>query len=148
MPACDGNKIIAHVCNDNGGWGAGFTGAVSACWDEPEFAYRTLHRRYGITLGTAQLVMVGPDLWVANMFAQRGYSGPGCPAIRYRALAQALEEVAQQAILRFASIHMPRIGCGLAGGDWETVGPIVERELCDRGIDVTVYDLPTVYDPA
>jgi hypothetical protein len=36
---------------------------------------------------------------------------------------------------------MPRIGCGLAGGKWEDIGPIVEEELDNQGIDVTVYDL-------
>jgi hypothetical protein len=36
---------------------------------------------------------------------------------------------------------MPRIGCGLAGGKWEEVGKIVEEELVNRGVTVTVYDL-------
>jgi hypothetical protein len=37
---------------------------------------------------------------------------------------------------------MPRIGCGLAGGNWDTVGAIVEQELGRQGVAVTVYDLP------
>jgi hypothetical protein len=41
-----------------------------------------------------------------------------------------------------ASVHMPRIGCGLAGGDWEVVGKIVEEELANTGVPVTVYDFP------
>jgi hypothetical protein len=36
---------------------------------------------------------------------------------------------------------MPRIGCGLAGGKWEEVGRIVEEELLNNGVAVTVYDL-------
>src|SRR5262245_22379163 len=39
-PRVDGPKIIAHVCNDVGGWGAGFVLAVSRRWPEPERAYR------------------------------------------------------------------------------------------------------------
>ena len=35
---------------------------------------------------------------------------------------------------------MPRIGCGLAGGRWEKVEPLVRTRLSDRGISVTVYD--------
>jgi hypothetical protein len=34
---------------------------------------------------------------------------------------------------------MPRIGCGLAGGDWSTVEKIINDSLPD--IDVYVYDL-------
>ena len=34
---------------------------------------------------------------------------------------------------------MPRIGCGLAGGKWAVVEPIIQRALED--IPVFVYDL-------
>jgi hypothetical protein len=36
---------------------------------------------------------------------------------------------------------MPRIGCGLAGGKWETIEPILIKKLIEKGIKVTVYDL-------
>jgi len=39
-----------------------------------------------------------------------------------------------------ASVHMPRIGCGLAGGDWNVVESIINRTLTLRDVDVTVYD--------
>ena len=49
------------------------------------------------------------------------------------------------------SIHMPRIGCGLAGGDWKTIENIIQRTFVDiANVDVYVYDLKeqkdTVYD--
>lgn len=34
-PQARGNKIIAHVCNDLGGWGKGFVLAISKRWPEP-----------------------------------------------------------------------------------------------------------------
>ena len=34
---------------------------------------------------------------------------------------------------------MPRIGCGLAGGTWKEVEPIVQAAL--DGLPVVVYDL-------
>ncbi|MCT2277673.1 hypothetical protein M3G91_08560 [Micromonospora chalcea] len=39
-----------------------------------------------------------------------------------------------------ASVHMPRIGCGLAGGSWQRIEPLIRQALSDRGIPVTVYD--------
>lgn len=39
------------------------------------------------------------------------------------------------------TIHMPRIGCGLAGGDWAEIERLIERLLCDNDIHVRVYDL-------
>jgi hypothetical protein len=39
-----------------------------------------------------------------------------------------------------ASVHMPRIGCGLAGGPWQEIEPLIRRNLTDRSISVTVCD--------
>lgn len=41
----------------------------------------------------------------------------GLPPIRYEAVRQCLKKVALFAMEQKASIHMPRIGCGLAGGN-------------------------------
>ncbi|MDQ2711601.1 MAG: hypothetical protein M3Y24_05080 [Acidobacteriota bacterium] len=38
------------------------------------------------------------------------------------------------------SIHMPRIGSGLAGGSWEEVEEIIKRTLARNGLEITVYD--------
>jgi hypothetical protein len=35
---------------------------------------------------------------------------------------------------------MPRIGCGLAGGKWEEIRPIIERTLLKNNVEVYVYD--------
>ncbi len=38
---------------------------------------------------------------------------------------------------------MSCIGCGLAGGRWEQIEPLIAEELSARNIPVTVYELPT-----
>ena len=144
-PPAEGDRIIAHVCNDLGGWGKGFVLAVSKRWHGPEEAYRAWHRgRSGndFALGAIQVVAVEPSLWVANMIAQRGMkAGSNGPPIRYEAVRACLAKLAAEAIRLEASVHMPRIGCGLAGGRWEEVEPIILDELIARGVEVTVYDL-------
>jgi len=143
-PQAKGPKIIAHICNDLGGWGKGFVLAVSRRWPEPERAYRQWHReRSGndFGLGATQLVQVRPDTWVANMVSQRGIrSGSGGPPIRYDAVERCLHAVAEHAAQLTATVHMPRIGCGLAGGRWDRIEPLVIATLCDRDIGTTVYD--------
>jgi O-acetyl-ADP-ribose deacetylase (regulator of RNase III) len=64
------------------------------------------------------------------------------PRIRYGALEKCLEKLADYALTTGASVHMPRIGTGEAGGSWGIVGEIVEDTLSQRHVDVTVYDLP------
>lgn len=170
-------RLIAHICNDVGAWGAGFVLALSRRWKEPQLAYRTLFdkkldgwpRAY---LGQVQFVpiprppledlltqsadqfrptpeplraaMFARDgLMVANMIAQSGIGkgADGSPPIRYAALDQCLDQVGLMASWARASVHMPRIGCGLAGGDWAMVEPLIQQNLCARGVEVTVYDL-------
>lgn len=144
-PQAKGPKIIAHICNDLGGWGKGFVLAVSRRWPEPERDYRRWHRERGgndFGLGAVRLVPVRPGLWVANMVAQHGMkTGSGGPPIRYPAVEACLSTLGTEALRLRASVHMPRIGCGLAGGRWEQVEPIVARTLCDNGVAVSVYDI-------
>lgn len=142
-PVGDGQKIIAHVCNDAGGWGRGFVLALSKRWPEPEQAYREWARTFGysLPLGAVQLVLVDDGLMVANMVAQHHWTfdTEGNPPIRYDALAHALGAVAQEAQVTDASVHMPRIGCGLAGGKWEIIEPLIEEKM--SALDVYVYTL-------
>ncbi|WP_420036796.1 macro domain-containing protein [Streptomyces sp. cg28] len=143
-PSAKGPRLIVHVCNDIGGWGKGFVLALSRRWPEPEQAYRRWHReraRNDFGLGAAQLVQVDPHTWVANVVGQRGIrtGSKGVP-VRYDAIAHGLAAVAEHAAELGASVHMPRIGCGLAGGTWSQVEPLIAEQLVARGIPVTVYD--------
>ncbi|MER7742990.1 macro domain-containing protein [Streptomyces sp. NPDC096538] len=143
-PSVKGVKIIGHVCNDIGGWGKGFVLALSRRWPEPEAAYRAWHRERATNdfgLGAVRLVQVERYVWVANMIGQRGVrtGNKGVP-VRYEAIDEALERLAVHARKLGASVHLPRIGCGLAGGTWSRIEPLVEERLARQGISVTVYD--------
>lgn len=86
-PSVKGVKMIAHVCNDLGGWGKGFVLAVSRRWPQPEAAYRAWHRDRAANdfgLGAVQFVQVEPYVWVANMIGQHGMKtgSKGAP-VRY-----------------------------------------------------------------
>jgi O-acetyl-ADP-ribose deacetylase (regulator of RNase III) len=144
VPSVKGVKVIAHVCNDLGGWGKGFVVAVSRRWPEPEAAYRAWHRGRASNdfgLGAVQLVQAERYVWVANMIGQRGIrrGSKGVP-VRYDAIDTALGRLAGHAAELGASVHMPRIGCGLAGGTWSRIEPLISERLVKRGIAVTVYD--------
>lgn len=147
-PQAKGPKFIVHICNTMGGWGKGFVLALSNRWEEPEKAYRAWHHARThrdasddgrFALGQIQIVQVKPDIWVVNMIAQEGMrTGSKGPPIRYPALLQCLKRVAKLAEEKGASVHMPRIGTGLAGGKWERVEPLLREAL--EYVDVYVYD--------
>jgi O-acetyl-ADP-ribose deacetylase (regulator of RNase III) len=143
VPSTDGNKLIAHICNDRGAWGKGFVLALSKRWRQPAEAFKSWFKESkGFELGAVQFVQVERDIWIANMVAQHGLKAQhGIPPIRYEALRSCLEKMAEKAEEIGATVHMPRIGCGLAGGEWSRVEPIIVETLCVKGIEVTVYDL-------
>ncbi|MEL1255994.1 Appr-1-p processing protein [Flavobacterium sp. DGU38] len=137
------NKIIVHVCNDIGAWGKGFVMAISKRWKTPEKSYREWFKsKNDFELGKVQFVQVEEDLWVANLIGQHKINkdeNGGAP-IRYNAIEEGLNAVSDFAKTNNASVHMPRIGCGLAGGKWEMIEPIILKKLADQDIKVVVYD--------
>lgn len=146
-PIGTGKKVIIHVCNNLGGWGAGFVLALSKRWKQPEAAYRAI-KKY--VLGDYDLVKVEDDIAVCNLIGQEGTisrlhpTKQNLPPIRYVAIETALKNLAE--VLSVAdkdkpvSVHMPKIGSGLAGGNWDIIERIIEVTLCDAGIPVTVYE--------
>jgi O-acetyl-ADP-ribose deacetylase (regulator of RNase III) len=148
-PQGEGTKVICHITNDLGAWGAGFVLAISRRWKEPEQVYRGLKQR---NLGDISIVPVTFDTTVCNMIAQHGISDSIVtgikdtdpfrvivPPIRYDALRDCLKLANSFCELKKASIHMPRIGCGLAGATWDKIEPIINECIT---VPVTVYDLP------
>jgi len=147
LPEGDGPKVIVHVCNDVGGWGAGFVLALSRRWPEPQQHFEDWYARRAaavdppFALGQVQFVAVGDDLWVANLIGQRDIvARDGVPPVRYDAIEEGLRRVAAFAAEHDATVHMPRIGAGLAGGDWAKIEAVITRALAHAS--VTVYDLP------
>ncbi|WP_445432049.1 macro domain-containing protein [Chryseobacterium indoltheticum] len=142
-PQTKGNKIIIHICNDIGGWGKGFVMAISKRWKNPETKYRNWFQSgENFNLGEVQIVRVEEDIWICNMIGQHKTisNSKGIPPIRYEAVEKCLEKLTDEALKLNASIHMPRIGCGLAGGNWEEIEPIIEKTLLKNNVEVYVYD--------
>jgi len=137
--------IIAHICNDRGAWGRGFTRALSRRWPAAAEGFREWVRLGSdcsppYELGFVQYVTVSDGLWVANMVAQSGLGRANRP-IRYKSLEDCLRDLGGMAATAGASVHMPRIGTGLAGGDWRRIEPLILETIVDCGVPVTVYDL-------
>lgn len=139
-----GERLVLQIVNDKAGrWGAGFARSAARKWPaaEASFAEWAMEPDH-LRLGATHSVEVEPNLSLVSMVAQRGYGPSRSPRIRYRELATCLRQVAARAKARGASVHMPRIGAGLAGGNWWVIQELVEDLLCGLGLDVTVYELP------
>lgn len=144
-PRGAGLRIVAQVVNDKAEmWGGGFALVVRRRWPEiqKDFAAWARADRNRLALGNSHFSSIDDSTGVFNMVCQHGYAPTPKPSIRYRALKTCLDALAGLALETGATVHMPRIGCGQAGGNWNIVSELIVSALCDRGIKVTVYDLP------
>ena len=149
-PVGDGNKLIIHCCNDIGGWGKGFVLALSRRWKLPEIQYRKWfengnhHLATGpFELGEIQNVPVEEGIVVCNMIGQHGiFSNNNSKPIRYNAINSCLRKLSllvQKDEDKY-SVHAPRFGAGLAGGEWPLIEKLIEVHLTEKDIPVTIYD--------
>lgn len=131
-----GPKIIIHCCNDVGAWGAGFVLALSNKWSAPEEHYRAKTHHI---LGEVDLIQVEEDLYVGNMIGQHGVGRDefGNPPVRYVALMTALKQVNDIAVAIGATVHCPKFGSDLAGGDWNLIEALLKEIM---SVPVTVYN--------
>ena len=110
---------------------------------------------YGMTgkfeLGQVQWVKAEKDVWVYNLIGQhrtglREIAGVTVPPVDYRSIREGFAHIKQyyfesikQAGKNF-SLHMPRMGCGLAGGKWTEIEKLLKEVFNDIDITITVYD--------
>jgi O-acetyl-ADP-ribose deacetylase (regulator of RNase III) len=147
QPRGVGSRIIVQVVNDKAiSWGKGFSVAVRKMWPhaQKEFTEWVLTRRSEFKLGNVHFAGLQDSMELASLVAQHGYGPSLFPRIQYSALEECLSKLASHAKEARASVHMPRIGCGEAGGDWNIVSEIIDEQVCRKDVDVTVYDLPEV----
>lgn len=144
--------IIAHVCNDIGGFGRGFVLALSSIYPETKTAYKEWFRTGSPELGQVQFVDTHVEgIIVANMIAQHDIRWQGnIPPIRYEALEACLKQVYDEAIKKGMFVVCPRLGAVLAGGEWPKIEDIIKRAM---RVETYVYTLegqknrwPTVYE--
>lgn len=142
-PRGSGPRVIAHLVNNKTpNWGGAFARALRDEYPVAQEQFRAWADPAHLQLGSVHVAEVDDDLAVATLVAQRGYGNAERPRIRYDALRTCLHSLAVSALEREAEVHMPRIGAGMAGGDWAVIAELIDAELVARGAKVIVYSLP------
>ena len=144
-PRGSGPNIVAQIVNDSAfTWGGGFSLAARKKWPAAQQAFRTWAEREPrrLKLGNVHVSDIDENLAIVSMIAQRGYGPSPKPRIRYAALETCLEKLGKFAAERHATVHMPKIGSGQAGGSWNIIREVIQETVCVQGVRVFVYDLP------
>ena len=143
-PRGDGIRVVSQIVNDRAAmWGGGFALVVRKKWPQVQDSFRSwAESGRNLELGNVHVAFADNSTAVFNMVCQHGYGPSPKPRIRYAHLKSCLDQLASFALQQHASVHLPRIGCGQAGGSWEIVRELVDYTLCRQGVRVTVYDPP------
>lgn len=135
---------MVHICDDLGKWAKEFVMALSKKWKEPQEAYLKWAQREDFGLGQIQKVQVESDIWVINLIGQSGIKSlNGIPPIRYWAIEEGHDRAYSEANNQGATIHMPKIGTGLAGGDWSTIERLIHKMEAKCAVDTYIYEFET-----
>jgi O-acetyl-ADP-ribose deacetylase (regulator of RNase III) len=107
--------------------------------------YVNLYATQGLYLGFGQFVECKDKLgskWIFNAFTQEYYGRvPNTQYCDYKAIENCFETVKEFCSAKeFGAFAMPKIGCGLGGGDWQVVLKIIEKVFSDTDLTVVVYD--------
>lgn len=129
---CD-EKILVHQTNCQGVMGSGLAKQIKEKYPEVFNAYYHYCKTRQLldVLGTALICEADDGKYIANLFGQDKY-GKGLQT-DYDMFKKALQEIHDFAKENKLSVALPyKIGCGLAGGDWNKVFDIINEIFYDE----------------
>lgn len=148
-PVTDGmSTLVCHQVNCRGVMGAGLAKQIRDKFPTVYERYRGVclnnaesKNKYGksVLLGKVQEVYApGTGYMIANLFTQDGFGRDKCYT-DYDALRLAFAYIAYNN--RDFTVRIPlRMGCGLGGGDWNTVQGIIRDELDGKVRRVEIWN--------
>ncbi len=133
-------QVIGHQTNCKGAMGGGIALALKRKYPKMYREYRRLCRTNDC-FGKTRIIQIDGSRHIANIFGQKN-AGAGLQT-DYAALEIAFEDLkAQMKYKNLNSLALPcYIGCGLGGGDRNTVRGIIERCFGDSGINTVLYKI-------
>lgn len=133
VPEAGGLRYIMQISNNTGTYeNTPFSVSLAQRWSNVKTEYRQWYqKKFGkLVLGEVQFIYVQSDTVLINMIAQDG------DKIDEKSLATCLEAVAKKGLYDKGNFHIQKIDVD----NWKSIQKIVEDELVDRGLSVTVYE--------
>lgn len=119
--------IIVHQVNCQRVMGAGLALQIRNKWPIHYKDYLQQRPQLGNVFGT----WVNEQLVICGVYGQEKCGNTGVYT-NYEALEHGLKKVARAAKAHNLPVYIPyKIGCGLAGGNWETVCQIIQKTVPD-----------------
>lgn len=120
-------KHIIHGCNSRGVMGSGVAKAIREKYPSAYRDYNDTYNSYGLDLGDIIVSTQDAGRVIHNAITQKDYGrDPSRVYVSYWAIAEVFNKINQWGIKEIA---MPKIGAGLANGDWNVISAIIENTL-------------------
>lgn len=131
-------NIICHQVNCQGVMGRGLAKQIKDKYPNVFEKYSVYCKQKNV-LGTVLYVYIGNNQYIANLFGQEFY-GTNSKQTDYNALEKCFNQIAKDAKQKKLSVVIPyKIGCNLAGGDWNIVFSLIEK--CFTCVNVVIQKL-------
>jgi O-acetyl-ADP-ribose deacetylase (regulator of RNase III) len=150
--------IIVHQVNCRGVMGAGLAKQIKEKYPHVFTEYKNhiakiFERERGIqgfvastllgTISTTEISLDNSSQVIVNLFAQDDHDST-TQQTNYKAFYSCLLELKNWALRKYGlcSIAFPyKIGCGLAGGDWDIIRSMIEEVFYESlGIDIEIWE--------
>lgn len=136
-------RVLCHGCNAQGKMGAGIAVAVRKLYPKAFSDYRQLYEDQGGRLGLGQCVFAACDdgRTIIDAVTQEFYGrDPAVVYVDYDGVRRAMQTInAWAKDNAVGAVAFPKIGAGLANGDWSVIAAIIEDESTD--FQPVVYEL-------
>lgn len=132
--------ILVHGVNMQGKFNAGLAKQIRQMYPKAYQDYMRHYEHSALRLGDVIFTPVRPGLMIASAVTQEFYGrDPNYVYVNYHAVLECFKQVGPVAIMTSLPVIHPRIGVGLANGDWSKIEDCIHRGLAGF-CDSTVYD--------
>lgn len=122
-------KHIIHGCNSKGVMGSGIAKAIRDIYPKTYQDYNDAYNSYGLELGDIIVSVQENERVIHNAVTQKDYGRDSSRVyVSYWAIAEVFRKINEWGIREIA---LPKIGAGLANGDWNVISAIIENTLID-----------------
>lgn len=151
-------KYIAHGVNCQNKMGSGVAKALYTKFPEVKEDYHKYLNEIGYkheVLGKVLFIksprsqnnnffeVIPNEKHIYNLFTQVNYGYDGKKYVNYAAIVQCFDKLKMIKHRFDGPIAIPKIGCGLAGGDWNIVEQLINDTVGDD-LEIWVYELDEV----
>ncbi len=131
--------VIVHGCNCFCTMGSGIARTIRQVFPEAYAADLKTTKGAADKLGDFSFATVnrnGHEITIVNGYSQYNFEGPGV-LVDYPAVQKLFAKI--KTAFSGKRIAYPKIGAGLAGGNWLVLAAIIDRELAGEDHGVVIY---------